>query len=45
VVAVFDKRIITKTCASLFVDSLPQCTLKRGRLADLPRAAAQWLGA
>lgn len=44
VVAVFDKRIITKTYGSLFIDSLPQCTLKRGRMADLPRAAAQWLG-
>jgi DNA polymerase-3 subunit epsilon/ATP-dependent DNA helicase DinG len=45
VVAVFDKRIITKTYGSLFIDSLPQCTVKRGRMADLPRAAAQWLGA
>ncbi len=44
VVAIFDKRIITKTYGTLFIDSLPQCTLKRGRLADLPRAAAQWLG-
>ncbi len=44
VVAIFDKRVITKTYGSLFIDSLPQCTLKRGRLADLPRAAAQWLG-
>ncbi|MEX1247681.1 MAG: helicase C-terminal domain-containing protein [Anaerolineales bacterium] len=45
VVAVFDKRILTKTYGSLFMDSLPQCTVKRGRLADLPKAAAQWLGA
>ena len=44
VVAVFDKRILTKTYGSLFIDSLPPCTVKRGRLADLPRAAAQWLG-
>ena len=44
VVAVFGKRILTKTYGMLFIDSLPQCTVKRGRLADLPRAAAQWLG-
>jgi len=44
VVAVFDKRILTKQYGSLFIESLPQCTLKRGHLADLPRAAAQWLG-
>jgi DNA polymerase-3 subunit epsilon/ATP-dependent DNA helicase DinG len=44
VVAVFDKRILTKTYGPSFIDSLPTCTLKRGRLADLPRAAAQWLG-
>jgi DNA polymerase-3 subunit epsilon/ATP-dependent DNA helicase DinG len=44
VVAVFDKRILTKTYGPSFIESLPTCTLKRGRLADLPRAAAQWLG-
>lgn len=44
VVAIFDKRVISKQYGSLFIDSLPQCTLKRGRMADLPRAAAQWLG-
>jgi len=44
VVAIFDKRIISKAYGSLFIDSLPACTVKRGRLADLPRAAAQWLG-
>ncbi|MBX3049174.1 MAG: DEAD/DEAH box helicase family protein [Anaerolineales bacterium] len=45
VVAVFDRRILTKTYGQLFIDSLPQCTLRRGRLADLPAAAARWLGA
>lgn len=44
VVAVFDKRIITKTYGSLFMDSLPQCTVRRGKMVDLPRAAAKWLG-
>jgi len=44
VVAVFDKRILTKQYGSLFIESLPPCTLKRGRLVDLPKAAASWLG-
>jgi DNA polymerase-3 subunit epsilon/ATP-dependent DNA helicase DinG len=45
VVAIFDKRLLTKQYGALFIDSLPPCTLRKGRLADLPRAAAQWLGA
>lgn len=44
VVAVFDKRLITKEYGRLFLDSLPECTRRRGRLADLPRVAAKWLG-
>lgn len=44
VVAVFDRRVLSKQYGTLFIDSLPQCTLRRGKLADLPRAAAQWLG-
>jgi DNA polymerase-3 subunit epsilon/ATP-dependent DNA helicase DinG len=44
VVAVFDRRLLTKSYGSLFLDSLPGCTVKRGRLADLPRTASQWLG-
>lgn len=43
VVAIFDRRIITKRYGQLFLDSLPRCTLRRGPLSDLPRAAAQWL--
>ncbi len=45
VVAVFDRRVLSKQYGTLFIDSLPQCTLRRGKLADLPKAAAQWLGA
>ena len=44
VVAVFDRRIVSKEYGHMFIESLPTCTVKRGRLADLPRAAAQWLG-
>ncbi len=43
VVAVLDKRILTKKYGRLFLDSLPTCTVKVGALADLPRAAAKWL--
>ncbi len=41
VVAVFDKRIVSKEYGHMFIESLPTCTIKRGRMADLPRAAAQ----
>jgi DNA polymerase-3 subunit epsilon/ATP-dependent DNA helicase DinG len=44
VVAVFDKRVITKEYGRLFLDSLPECTRKKGSLAALPQAAAKWLG-
>ncbi len=43
VVAVFDRRILSKRYGQVFRDSLPSCTVKVGPLASLPRAAAQWL--
>ena len=43
VVAILDKRVITKRYGRAFLESLPACTVKQGPLADLPRAAAQWL--
>jgi ATP-dependent DNA helicase DinG len=43
VVAILDKRILTKRYGRSFLDSLPECTVKQGPLADLPRTAAQWL--
>lgn len=43
IVVVFDKRLITKSYGQMFLDSLPPVTMKRGRLADLPKAASQWL--
>jgi ATP-dependent DNA helicase DinG len=43
VVAVLDRRIITKRYGRLFLDSLPACSIKEGLLANLPRAAARWL--
>jgi len=44
VIAVFDRRIITKRYGQLFIDALPQCTMTKGSVVDLPRVASQWLG-
>jgi len=42
-VVVFDKRLLTKTYGPLFIESLPEPTVRRGALALLPKAAAGWL--
>lgn len=44
VVAIFDKRVLTKQYGRMFIDSLPTCSFQVGRLEDLPQAAARWLG-
>jgi DNA polymerase-3 subunit epsilon/ATP-dependent DNA helicase DinG len=43
IVAIMDKRILTKRYGSLFIDSLPNCTVQVGSLAQLPRSAERWL--
>ncbi|HEY72284.1 MAG TPA: DEAD/DEAH box helicase [Thermoflexia bacterium] len=43
VVAVFDKRLLTKSYGQLFLDSLPDPTVRQGPVALLPEAAAEWL--
>ena len=43
VVVVFDRRLLTKSYGSLFIESLPDPTVRQGSLALLPRAAAEWL--
>jgi len=43
VVAVFDKRLLTKKYGKLFLESIPECHMVNGTLADLPRTAARWL--
>jgi DNA polymerase-3 subunit epsilon/ATP-dependent DNA helicase DinG len=43
VVAVLDRRILTKRYGKLFLDSLPTCTVKAGPISELPRTATQWL--
>jgi DNA polymerase-3 subunit epsilon/ATP-dependent DNA helicase DinG len=44
VVAILDRRVLTKAYGKMFIESLPQCTLRVGSLAELPRATAKWLG-
>jgi DNA polymerase-3 subunit epsilon/ATP-dependent DNA helicase DinG len=43
VVAVFDKRLLTKTYGQTFLKSLPECTVRRGTRAELERAVAEWM--
>ena len=42
-VAVFDRRVLTKKYGRYFIDSLPKCTTRTGSLAELPKVAAKWL--
>ena len=43
VVAVFDKRLLNKSYGSLFLSSLPDCTIQTGSLSNLPETASKWL--
>jgi len=44
VVAVFDRRVLSKRYGRLFIEALPPCTIRQGSLRDLPAVAARWLG-
>ncbi len=44
VVAVLDKRVLTKAYGRLFLESLPLCTLRQGPLANMAREMGKWLG-
>ncbi|MEW6401135.1 MAG: helicase C-terminal domain-containing protein [Chloroflexota bacterium] len=44
IVAILDRRVLTKQYGRLFLESLPPCTARQGALANLPRMAGQWLG-
>ncbi len=44
VVVCLDRRILSKRYGQAFLRSLPRCTQRVGPMADLPRAAARWLG-
>jgi DNA polymerase-3 subunit epsilon/ATP-dependent DNA helicase DinG len=43
VVAIFDRRIMTKRYGRMFTESLPTCTTKVGPIGDLPQLAVKWL--
>ena len=44
VVAVLDRRVMSKRYGPLFLESLPRCTLRQGPLANLAKEAGIWLG-
>ena len=43
VVAILDKRVLTKRYGHFFLESLPRCERREGNLADLPRLTSRWL--
>jgi len=43
VIAILDRRILTKQYGRAFLESLPNCTTRLSALAELPRTATQWL--
>ncbi len=43
VVAILDRRVLTKAYGRLFLESLPRCTVRVGPLAELPSATVRWL--
>lgn len=44
VVAILDRRVLTKQYGRLFLESLPPCTAHQGAVAALAKIAGQWLG-
>jgi len=44
VVAILDRRVLTKQYGRLFLDSLPRCTARQGPATNLAREAGKWLG-
>ena len=44
VVVILDKRVMTKQYGRLFLESLPQCTVRAASTANLPKEAGKWLG-
>lgn len=43
VVVVLDKRVTSKSYGKLFLESLPDCTVHKGPLMNLPQAARAWV--
>jgi DNA polymerase-3 subunit epsilon/ATP-dependent DNA helicase DinG len=44
IVVIMDKRVLSKQYGKMFIESLPTCKVKVGRLDELPKTAADWLG-
>jgi ATP-dependent DNA helicase DinG len=44
VVAILDRRVLTKQYGRLFLESLPRCTARQGPAVNLAREAGKWLG-
>ncbi len=44
IVAILDRRVLTKQYGRLFLESLPPCTARQGAAAGLSKMASQWLG-
>jgi len=44
VVVVLDNRIQTRAYGRVFLDSLPECTVVRGSLRQMPQEVSEWLG-
>jgi DNA polymerase-3 subunit epsilon/ATP-dependent DNA helicase DinG len=43
IVAIFDRRIMSKRYGRMFTNSLPICTTRTGPVSDLPQLAVKWL--
>jgi DNA polymerase-3 subunit epsilon/ATP-dependent DNA helicase DinG len=43
VVVVLDKRVQSKGYGRLFLESLPECTIHKGPLMNLPTTARRWI--
>ncbi len=43
VVAILDRRVLTKQYGRLFLESLPPCTARQGAVAGLAKMAGEWL--
>jgi len=44
IVAILDRRVLTKQYGRLFLESLPRCTARKGPAASLPGQSGKWLG-
>jgi DNA polymerase-3 subunit epsilon/ATP-dependent DNA helicase DinG len=44
IVAILDRRVLTKQYGRMFLESLPQCTARQGAAMGLPKMASDWLG-